>query len=61
VACVGAAIGIGDLGRVEWLAVVELVLAGAALCISLASLAGMYRKPLPAGPVATIEPSTTTV
>jgi hypothetical protein len=50
VACVGAAIGIGDLGRVEWLAVVELVLAGAGLCISLAALAGMYRKPLPARP-----------
>jgi hypothetical protein len=42
-AVVGAAIGAGDLGRVRWFAVVELVLAGAALCISAASLAGMYR------------------
>jgi hypothetical protein len=50
VAAVGAAIGAGDLGRVEWLAVVELVLAGAALCISVASLAGMYRPPLAATP-----------
>ncbi len=43
VAVVGAAIGLGDLGRVRWIAVVELVLAGGALCISVASLAGMYR------------------
>ncbi len=50
VAAIGAAIGAGDLGRVEWLAVVELVLAGAALCISVASLAGMYRPPLAATP-----------
>lgn len=40
----GAAIGAGDLNRVRWIAVVELVLAGAALCISGASLAGMYRR-----------------
>ena len=39
----GAAIGIGDLDRVRWIATVELVLAGAAVCISVASLAGMYR------------------
>ena len=39
----GAAIGAGDLGRVRWIATVELVLAGAALCISVASLVGMYR------------------
>ena len=44
VAVVGAAIGAGDLGRVRWIAVVELVLAGGALCISVASLAGMYRR-----------------
>ncbi len=44
VAALGAAIGIGDLGRVRWIAVVELVLAGAALCISIAALAGMYRR-----------------
>jgi hypothetical protein len=43
VAGVSAAIGAGDLGRVRWIAVVELVLAGAAVCISAASLAGMYR------------------
>jgi hypothetical protein len=41
-----AAIGAGDLGRVRWIAVVELVLGAAALCISVAALAGMYR---PAG------------
>ncbi|MEY2416677.1 MAG: hypothetical protein QOH53_2011 [Ilumatobacteraceae bacterium] len=40
----GAAIGIADLDRVRWIATVELVLAGAALCISVASLAGMYRR-----------------
>jgi hypothetical protein len=44
VAVVGAAIGAGDLGRVRWIAVVELVLAGGALCVSVASLAGMYRR-----------------
>ncbi|MEY2400364.1 MAG: hypothetical protein QOJ08_475 [Ilumatobacteraceae bacterium] len=44
VACATAAIGAGDLGRVRWIAVVELVLSGAALCISVASLAGMYRR-----------------
>ena len=50
VACIGAAIGVGDLGRVKQLAIVELVIAGAAFCISVAALAGMYR---PALPVAT--------
>ena len=40
---IGGAIAAGDLGRVRWIAVVELVLAGAGLCISAASLAGMYR------------------
>ena len=40
----GAAIGIADLDRVRWIATVELVLAGAAVCISIASLAGMYRR-----------------
>jgi hypothetical protein len=40
----GAAIGIADLHRVRWIATVELVLAGAAVCISVASLAGMYRR-----------------
>jgi hypothetical protein len=47
-AVAGAAIGAGDLGRVRWIAVVELVLAGAGLCISTASLAGMYRPAVPA-------------
>lgn len=44
----GAAIGAGDLGRVRWIAVIELGLGGAALCISAASLAGMYRPARPA-------------
>ena len=44
VAIAGGVIAIGDLGRVQWIAVVELVLAGGALCISVASLAGMYRR-----------------
>jgi hypothetical protein len=39
----GAAIGAGDLGRVRWIATVEMVLACAAVCISVASLVGMYR------------------
>ena len=47
VAAIGAVIGAGDLGRAQWIATVELVLAGAALCISVASIVGMYR---PAGP-----------
>ena len=51
VAISGAAIGAGDLGRVRWIAVVELVLGGAALCISAASLVGMYRR------VSTVAPS----
>ena len=50
-AVIGAAIGAGDLGRVQWIAVVELVLAGAALCISVAALAGMYRPAAPPDPV----------
>lgn len=45
VAAVGAAIGAGDLGRVKWIAVVELVVAASAMCVSVASLAGMYRAP----------------
>ena len=40
----GAAIGVGDLSRVRWLATVELVLAASAVCISAASLVGMYRR-----------------
>ena len=43
VALSGAAIGAGDLHRVRWIATVEFVLAAAALCISVSSLAGMYR------------------
>jgi hypothetical protein len=53
-AVVGAAIGAGDLGRVRWIAVVELVLAGAGLCISVASLVGMYRPAAPAAPSTSI-------
>jgi hypothetical protein len=48
----GAAIGAGDLNRVRWIAVVELVLGGAALCISVASVAGMYRRVDTAAPAA---------
>lgn len=44
VGLVDAAIALGDLGRVRWIATVELVLAAAAVCISVASLAGMYRR-----------------
>jgi len=51
VAAIGAAIGAGDLGRVRWIATVELVLAGAAMCISVASLVGMYRPARPTDPV----------
>jgi hypothetical protein len=50
-AAAGAAIGAGDLDRVRWLAVVELVLAGGAMCISVASLAGMYRPARAPSPV----------
>jgi hypothetical protein len=39
-----AAVGLGDLHRVQWIAVVELVLAAGALCLSAASLAGLYRR-----------------
>ena len=42
-AVIGAGIGAADLDRVRWIATVELVLAGAAMCISVASLVGMYR------------------
>jgi hypothetical protein len=42
-AAVGAAIAAGDLGRVRWIAVVELVIAAAGLLISVAAIAGMYR------------------
>ena len=51
----GAAIGAGDLGRVRWLAIVELVLAASAVCISAASLVGMYR-PVRAVDQAAVEP-----
>ena len=43
VSVLGAVIAAADLDRVQWLAVVEFVLAGAGLCISVAALAGMYR------------------
>ena len=38
-----AAVGLGDLGRVRGLGVVELIAAGAALLVSIASFSGMYR------------------
>jgi hypothetical protein len=38
-----AAVGLGDVGRVRGLGVVELIAAGAALLVSIASLSGMYR------------------
>jgi hypothetical protein len=44
VSLTGAAIGAADFDRVRWISVVELTIAGAALCISAASLAGMYRR-----------------
>jgi hypothetical protein len=50
-AAIGAGIGAGDLGRVRWIATVELVIAGAAMCISIASLVGMYRPVRAADPV----------
>ena len=56
VAFVGAAIGAGDLGRVQQLAIVELVIAAAAMCISVASLAGMYRPALPSDTAQSPEP-----
>lgn len=40
-----AAVGIGDLGRVDSIAATELMIAGAAAIISLASLTGTYRFP----------------
>lgn len=52
----GAAIGAADLGRVRWIATVELVLAGAAVCISVASLVGLYRRVAPTGH-GTVEPA----
>jgi hypothetical protein len=39
-----AAIGLGDLGRVRGLGVVELIGAAAALLVSIASFSGMYRR-----------------
>ena len=38
-----AVVGLGDLGRVHGLGVVELIAAGAALLLSIASFSGMYR------------------
>lgn len=42
---VTAAIGLGELGRVTAYGIVELVIAGATLVVSVASFAGMYRHP----------------
>lgn len=44
-AAASAAIGAGDLGRVNGYAAVELALAAGGLAVSLASFAGMYRAP----------------
>ncbi len=38
-----AAVGVGDLGRVLGIGVVELIAAAAALLVSIASFSGMYR------------------
>lgn len=43
-ALVTAVFGIGDLGRIERLAVVELLIAGLALVVSIASSTGTYRR-----------------
>ena len=42
-----AAIGLGDIGRQNAFALVELAVAGGGLLISLAALAGMVRPPAP--------------
>ncbi len=44
---VGAVIGLADLPRVTRLGIVELVIAAAGAVVSVASLAGMYRKARP--------------
>jgi hypothetical protein len=46
-AVIAVGIAAGDLGRVRWIAVVELVIAASGLLISVASLAGMYRRAEP--------------
>lgn len=43
-ALVLALVGLGDLGRVRGFGLVELALAGAGAAVSLASLAGTYRR-----------------
>jgi hypothetical protein len=50
-AALGAAVALGDINRVRWIAIVELTLAAAGLCISAASLAGMYRAPRQPGSI----------
>ncbi len=45
-AAVQAAIGLGDVGRVDKYALVELAIVGGALAVSLASFSGLLRKPL---------------
>jgi hypothetical protein len=49
-AAVVGAFGVGDLGRVTVLALVELSIAGAAAIASVASLTGTYRAPDPGAP-----------
>jgi hypothetical protein len=39
-----AAVGLGDIGRVRGLGLVELIAAAAALLVSVASFSGMYRR-----------------
>jgi hypothetical protein len=46
-AIVLAAVGTGDLGRFEGLALAQLAIAGAALCVSLASFAGLLQRAEP--------------
>lgn len=59
-ALVTGAIGLGDIGRQDKFAVIELALAGAGLLISVASLAGMAgrrREPAPLPPPDGLAPS----
>ncbi len=49
-AAITAAVGAADLGRIRGYGIIELILAGAGLVLSVASFAGMLRRdPTPAG------------
>ncbi len=51
-------VGLGDLGRFEGLAAAELAIGGAALLVSIASFAGLYRTaPAQNRPIAPVEPT----